>query len=126
MTNPEIQEIYAKLEANKDEEQESNPFTDKHIIKMANYLGFFEPFYPLIQKGFLDIETLDRVFAYRFFLATDNRHMQAMLLVKKPKAFRNIYLLHRLWRTYRPEQDDLWQKDFCLSRTPEYESTLKP
>ena len=130
--NSSFSGIYSTLEKNRVEKQKLNPFNEEDIIDMANYLTYFEPFYTLIQQGILKIEKLDPVLSYRFFLATNNKYMQEMLLVKKPGAFRNIYLLHLIWRNYRikmnkrkGEDYEIIQDNFCLSKSKDYSKYSK-
>lgn len=119
ITNPNISKIYKKLEDSKSENQVNNPFEDEDIINMANYLSYFETFYPLITNKILKLRTIDPVLAYRFFLATNNKYMQEMLLCKKGKepAWMNIYLLHRMWKEHRGSE--VIQKNMsCLKQQP--------
>lgn len=125
ITNSSLNEIYDRLEKNKSERQINNPFKDEDIINMANYLTYFEPFYMLIQKKIMKIEKLDPLLSYRFFLATNNKYMQQMLLVKNADAFENIYLLYRLWLDYRIKKgNEIIQSEFCLSKYEEYKKFI--
>jgi len=127
ITNSKICEIYKSLEESKDNKQEKNPFSEENIIDMANYLSFFGPFYGLTEKKLIKLETID-VLAYRFFLATNNRFMQEMLLCKEGKeiAWKNIYTLHKIWKEYRRNRKlDVWQEEFDLTKTPAYKEFEK-
>jgi hypothetical protein len=117
ITNSQIVRIYTLLEQSKEEGQKTNVFSDDDIIDMANYLCFFEPFKKLIDAGIIDIKTIDPIMAYRFFLATNNRFMQEMLLCKKGKeiAWAAIYGLHDEWRKYRKQKRlPVWQEESDL------------
>lgn len=120
MTNESISRIYKILEESKNEEQITNPFNQEDIIDMANYLSYFEPFYSLITRNILKIESIDPVIAYRFFLATNNKFMQQMLLCVENKEFawESIYRLYSHWVKYRKKRKrELWQNDFALSKS---------
>ena len=122
-----ISRIYQLLEASKVDKQKQNPFTDKDIIDMANYLSFFEPFYGLIQRHIVQLKTIDPILAYRFFLATNNKFFQEMLLCKSGKevAWRDIYLLHQIWKKYRKERElDVWQEEYDLFKRDESQKII--
>lgn len=122
--NQDIKRIYAMLEDSKNEGQQTNPFTIKDEMDMANYLCFFETFYPLVNRGVLCIRTID-ILAYRFFLAVNNRFMQEMLICKpgKETAWKDLYSLHYKWKKYRKNQ--VWQEEFDLSHNEKYREILK-
>ena len=122
-----ISRIYQLLEASKDDNQKQNPFTDKDIVDMANYLSFFEPFYGLIQRHIVQLKTIDPILAYRFFLATNNKFFQEMLLCKSGKevAWRDIYLLHQIWKKYRKERKiEVWQEEYDLFKRDESQKII--
>jgi hypothetical protein len=117
ITNSQIVRIYTLLEQSKEEGQKTNVFSEGDVIDMANYLCFFEPFKKLIDAGIIDIKTIDPIMAYRFFLATNNRFMQEMLLCKKGKeiAWAAIYGLHDEWGKYRRQKRlPVWQEESDL------------
>jgi len=119
MTNESISRIYKLLEQSKADEQKENPFKPEDLIDMANYLTYFEPFYSLIDRKIIKIHSLDSVLAYRFFLATNNRFMQQMLLCAKNKeiAWESTYKLYDHWIRYRNRKNvGIWQSDHALSK----------
>uniref|UniRef100_UPI0032169FDF hypothetical protein n=1 Tax=uncultured Draconibacterium sp. TaxID=1573823 RepID=UPI0032169FDF len=122
LSNADLQEIYTILEASKNDRQKTNPFDVEdslQVIKVANYLSFFEPIYDLIHRKIISIETVDQ-FSYRFFLVTNNRFVQEILLCKegKDEAWRNIYKLHHEWKKFKKQkgQYEVWQCEFDLCR----------
>ena len=70
-------------------------------IEISNYLTFFETMYLLLQERVIEIETLDDLFAYRFFIAVHNETIQKEKIIKTPYNFRNIFLLEKEWMEYR-------------------------
>jgi len=73
--------------------------------EISNYLTFFETFYLLIERHIIDIEMIDDLFGYRFFLAVHNPCVQARKLVKSPDNFSNIYKLEKIWIKYRKKNN---------------------
>lgn len=124
ITNPDIKRIYALLERSKEEGQEENPFKTEDVLDVANYLSFFETFYSLIHRGVIGFKAIDQL-AYRFFLATNNKFVQEMLICKpgKEKAWKDLYALHHEWNEYR--KGDVWQGDYELSTAKEYDEIVK-
>ncbi len=123
MTNESISRIYKILEESKVEGQKENPFKRKDIIDMANYITYFDPFHSLIKRKIIKIECLDPVLAYRFFLATNNKFMQQMILCveKKEIAWESIYKLHSFWTKYRENKKrEIWQHEHALSKNKCY------
>ncbi len=96
---------------------------------MANYLSFFGPFHDLIDRKIVHLEAIDPLLAYRFFLATNNRFMQEMLLCVEGKevAWLAIYMLHKNWRSYRKKNEkEVWQeKKYDLSDRPAFNKTIE-
>lgn len=127
MTNESISRIYKILEKSKNEGQKTNPFNQEDIIDMANYLSYFEPFHSLMTREILKIDSIDPVIAYRFFIATNNKFMQQMLLCveNKESAWESIYRLYSLWVQYRKKtKRELWQNDFALSKSNCYKKII--
>jgi hypothetical protein len=125
--NETLANIYGRLEQSKVDEQKENPFSQDDKIEMANYLSFFEPFYELLKRNVVQIETID-ILAYRFFLATNNRFMQEMLICKagKEEAWRNLYLLHKKWSEYRKRRGlPIWQEEHDLLKNDASKKVIK-
>ena len=119
MTNESISRIYKILEESKEEGQNKNPFSKDDIIDMANYLTYFEPFFSLIKRKIIKIESIDPILAYRFYLATNNKFMQQMLLSSENKeiAWESTYKLYARWSKYRENLNrEIWQSNFSLAK----------
>lgn len=68
---------------------------------ISNYLTFFEVLNVLRKKGVLHLDTIDDLFAYRFFIAVRNRCVYRRKLAKG--NFKNILELQDVWEAYRRE-----------------------
>lgn len=103
VTNQDIREVYEKIEANKN--GLDDPFSDEDVVKIVHYyLTFFETINYLVKRRVLNFDMLDNIFAYRFFIAVHNRHIQSRELIKDDKYYRNIYVLHKSWIAYRKKK----------------------
>lgn len=65
-----------------------------------DYLVYLEGIYPLIKNNVLDIEDIDDLMAYRFFLALDNVEVQKEVK-DYPEYYRGCIKLYKIWRNYR-------------------------
>lgn len=68
---------------------------------ISNYLTFFEVLNVLRKKGVLRLDTIDDLFAYRFFIAVRNRCVHRRKIAKG--NFKNILELQNVWERYRRE-----------------------
>ncbi len=68
---------------------------------VSNYLTFFETVNLLIEDGVLNLEVIDNLFAYRFFLAIHSKFVQESKIIPQPENFINILRLERKWLDYR-------------------------
>ncbi|MCR5476907.1 MAG: hypothetical protein K6E92_04705 [Lachnospiraceae bacterium] len=98
-TSPEYRELHP--------DDDANPYAgDTEELKLSrfqisNYLTFFECIYLLLEKGAIQMEMLNDLFSYRFFLAAHSELFQREKLVLQPGNFKNIYWLERRWMDYR-------------------------
>ena len=104
ITNEDYKQVYNLLSIY---DFESEPDYHKEISNcdISNYLTLFETFYILLKRKVIDIDLLDDLFAYRFFLAVHNPYIQRKKLAISPKNFKNIFRLERLWLKYRKDAD---------------------
>lgn len=111
--NANYAKMYKKLE--KDDKDDADPEITR--IEISNYLTFFETIYLLVKRKQIQMETLDDLFAYRFFLAVHNETVQNMKLVNEPYNFRNIYYLEEIWMRYRKKRGfDIYREENNLSQ----------
>jgi hypothetical protein len=73
------------------------------IAQVAFYLSFCGKLEYLIELGAIDIETVNRLFAFRFFLAAHNTHVQEQILYADLLGdyWSDVFDLHRRWLEYR-------------------------
>jgi len=66
-----------------------------------NYLVYLEGLAPLILRDVLQLEHVDDLFAYRFFLAMNNPEVQKDQLFVFPEYYRGCFKLYEKWKRYR-------------------------
>ena len=73
----------------------------ENLQKFVNYLVYLEGLAPLILNGVINLENIDDLFAYRYFIAMNNSVLQKISLREYPQHYRGCYKIYRLWRDYR-------------------------
>lgn len=68
-----------------------------------NYLVYLEGLAPLILRDVLQLKHVDDLFAYRFFLAINNRELQEKELFRFPEYYRGCLKLYEKWKRYRKQ-----------------------
>ena len=80
---------------------------DKDVIKdidysgVINYLFWCEELSALYQKNVIDLETIDNIFSYTFFLITNNKYIQELELIPQAEFYKGTYFLHSEWVKYK-------------------------
>ena len=74
---------------------------DENRQKFINYLVYLEGLAPLLNTKVLTFERIDDLFAYRFFLAVNNREVQSDQLFEFPDYYRGCFKLYEDWKNYR-------------------------
>jgi len=124
-TNPDIKYIFAKLQNNRG--SKADPFIDEDMIKVVDYLTFFETISNLIQRHVLNFEMINDLFSYRFFIIIHNIHIQDREIIPDNSYYGNLYTLHKLWVHYRKKNNlDIPYESISLDkRDPDYSKYLK-
>lgn len=68
---------------------------------LINYLVYLEALGALVNKGVLSLKTIDNLFSYRFFLATNNKIVQQMELIPDAEYYIGCYVLHKHWKNIK-------------------------
>lgn len=74
---------------------------DENRQKFINYLVYLEGLAPLILSGVLKLDHIDDLFAYRFFLAVNNKNVQTDQLLRYAPYYQGCYKLYEFWSDYR-------------------------
>jgi len=97
--NSTIQKLYRKLD--NDFSNKDKITNDVDRLDVVSYLTFFEMMCNLIIKDVINIEDIDDLYAYPFFLATNNKVVQNIELKKYKQYYRNIYTIYPEWFKFR-------------------------
>ena len=80
---------------------------DKTVTKkidysgIVNYLFWCEELSTLYQKNVVDIETIDNLFSYMFFIITNNKYVQNLELIPQSEFYKGTFYLHKEWTAYK-------------------------
>lgn len=93
--------------------------TEKYYQKIVGYLEWLEVLSTLVNSGLLQLDKIDNVMSYRFFLITNNKQIQERELVPNREFYRSIYELYPNWAKYKKkhglpiifEENDLSQTE---------------
>lgn len=126
--NPEYVELEQKLEKyRKVIESGGNPEDAEEIITeenqqtVVNYLVYHEALAVFVKKRVLAIDSIDDLFAYRFFLIMNNPEIQTKELCPEAQYYHGCYWLHKKWTEYRKKKDlYILLEDTSLEKTDEY------
>lgn len=126
--NPEYVELEQKLEKyRKVIESGGNPedaeeiMTEENQQIVVNYLVYHEALAVFVKKRVLSIDSIDDLFAYRFFLIMNNPEIQRKELCPEAQYYHGCYWLHKKWTEYRKKKGlYILLEDTSLEKTDEY------
>ena len=126
--NPEYVELEQKLEKyRKVIEAGGNPDDAEEIITeenqqtVVNYLVYHEALAVFVKKRVLAIDSIDDLFAYRFFLIMNNPEIQRKEICPEAQYYHGCYWLHKKWTEYRKKKGlYILLEDTSLEKTDEY------
>lgn len=84
--------------------------------KFINYLVYLESMAQLVTMGVLDLDYIDNLMAYRFFIAIDNLELQSKELIPFAKYYRGCFELYKVWYKFREEKGLKCPKDDCKNK----------
>ena len=91
---------------------------------LVNYLVYLEGFSACILDGILDLDDIDDLFAYRFFLAMNHPEVQSLELCPFAAYYRGCFQLYEKWLNHRITSDKYSNSDTKNWDIPLYETAL--
>ena len=74
---------------------------DENRQYFVNYLVHLEGLAPLIIEGLLNLEHIDDLLSYRFYLAVNNKELQEKELKPFADYYRGCFKIYKIWTEYR-------------------------
>lgn len=91
----------------------------QHVI---NYLVYLESLAAVVKKSTLRFEAIDNLFAYRFFIAVNNKDLQESEIIPYSSFYQGLVFLSKEWTKYREARGlDIPMKENSLYLRPELE-----
>ena len=88
---------------------------EEQLYDVFDCLGFFERVKILLDNRVIDMQTVDRLFGYRFFLLVNNPHVQKFARYPDGHDFTTVFALHKQWAHYRQlHRDEIADKETDL------------
>lgn len=86
---------------------------DVSSVEVAQYCTFFENLYLLYRHHIANIEDLDDLFGYRFFLFMNNPYIQENYILPTSSSYVQVFELYKIWIKYREKENsgaNGWQR----------------
>lgn len=94
-----VYEVLEKCEMSGEYSDEK--WKDVSSVEVAQYCTFFENLYMLHKHHIANIDDLDDLFGYRFFLFTNNPYIQEHYLLPTSSSYVQIFELYKIWSEHR-------------------------
>lgn len=97
-----LMKVYEALEENDARPDDTEAiWRDVKGVEVAQYCTFFENLYLLYRHHIAEIEDLDDLFGYRFFLFMNNPYIQERYILPTSSSYVQIFELYTAWIAYR-------------------------
>lgn len=84
--------------------EEKGPTTPAEVSELEKYVDYFATLNVLRTQGLITLETIDSMFAFRFFIAVNNPHTRRLLEPNKG-YWEYLYRLYHDWVAFRKSQN---------------------
>lgn len=98
------------------DEEPKDIVTKDNRQKFINYLVYLESMAQLITTDVLELDYIDNLMAYRFFLAIDNLELQTKEIIPFAEYYRGCFKLYKIWNEYREKKGLKCPKDDCKNK----------
>ena len=130
--NPEYVELEHKLEkykiaveSGKNIHEMEDIITEENKQTVINYLVYHEALAVFVKKKVLAIDSIDDLFAYRFFLIMNNPEVQKKELCPEAQYYHGCFWLHKKWTEYRQKKGlYILLENTSLEKTDEYNKII--
>ena len=100
-----LMKVYQVLEDSEIEGDYSDDrWKDVSSVEVAQYCTFFENLYMLYRHHIANIEDLDDLFGYRFFLFMNNPYIQEHYLLPTSSSYVQLFELCQIWTRHRKSE----------------------
>ena len=101
-------------------------YTTEDYELLNDYLLWLEGLSTMVVNKTFNIKLINNLYNYRFFMVVNNPSIQKNELGRFATFYKDIFILHKLWTTYRKKHNQpILNGKYDLSKLPNYEETLK-
>jgi hypothetical protein len=100
-------DTYEKLRPGGAWSSTEQPLQHLDVVKLISYLNFFASLHVILSHKFMDLRTIDKMFAYRFFIAMHNPHVIKQVLEGHFLYLGQVLALYEEWMQQRKD----WNKE---------------
>ena len=94
--------------------------------KLIVYLQWVESIASLVERGVIDLYTVDNTLAYRFFLIVNNPDVQKHILIPRQQFYRGTFYLYERWHKYEESRGlPMPLNDTALKNVDSYSDIIK-
>lgn len=97
---PELPDFIHRLGRSSDVMNVEYKVSEEERTILIRYLNYIKTIAALVKEKAVDIETLNKVFAYEFFIIINNKSVQEMELIPFSHCYHDIFYLYNEWTTY--------------------------
>ena len=118
---PSFAKYIKVIESGGNMEDAEEIMTEENQQTVVNYLVYHEALAVFVKKRVLSIDSIDDLFAYRFFLIMNNPEIQRKELCPEAQYYHGCYWLHKKWTEYRKKKGlYIMLEGTSLEKTDEY------
>ena len=100
----DLYECFAELKKHADNPKYTIDY-EKYKYKLKVYLQWVESIATLLERGILDLYTVDNILSYRFFIIVNNPEVQKNILIPDAKFYRGTFYLYDRWSKYEKSRE---------------------
>ena len=122
----EISDLIHKLGKADVVENKQYVITEKDKPATLKYLNYLKTIATLVNSKVVNIETINDVFAYEFFIIVNNKSVQDQEIRPYSMFYQDLFMLYKKWQDFRlKEGTSIVGKETNLELIPEYQEFLK-
>lgn len=100
------------------------PISEHKIL--IKYLNYIKTLASLVEEKTVNIETLDNVFAYEFFIVVNNKSVQELEIKPFARFYHDVFLLYDKWIRYIKKQNrSILHEENSLANLEEYKAFME-
>lgn len=101
---PGLADLVHKLGRASDVDDSEYVIKQKDKPVLITYLNYIKTVATLVEEKIVDVETLNNVFAYEFFIVLNNKSVQQLELELFPEFYLEVFELYLKWDKYRDKK----------------------